>query len=364
MNGVDPEEVLHVGTLSVADLASTVVFENYAGGTAAIGDAARQKNWLDQDNLTDNATLLVSAGTLAEAAPRQIAVTRADGSALENGQVIEHDEVLAIYNYTAQTTGSATVYTGTALAPGLYYDYVLAELNVKSGTTLVLTDAGATDSTLTAALTGEGGVTYTTGSSLTLAGANTYTGSSTITTGALIAGADHVLGDTSFLSIESPASFDLAGHTQTLRGGGQIDGRLTGTGALTLAGGTLTITSANPGYTAQTNINANATAHCRHRRRLRRHPARRHAAHRRHRRAAKHPPVTACSTPPPAPSRSPATAPASTAPAASPPGRASPPRTKTPSATPPSASPPARPSSRKTSPASCATRSPARARTS
>ncbi|WP_342750730.1 autotransporter-associated beta strand repeat-containing protein [Termitidicoccus mucosus] len=261
MNGVDPAKVLTVGTLSVADLGSTVVFENYTGGTAAISDATQQKNWLDQDNLTDNATLLVAAGTLAEAAPRQIAIHKADGSALENGQTIEHDEVFAIYNYTAQTSGSADAHTSGTLAPGLYYDYVLAELNVKTGTTLALDTTGAADNTLSAAITGDGSVTYATGSTLILTGTNTYSGASTILTGTVVAGVDSALGHTSRLDIAAPGVFDLNGRAQTVSGGGVIDGHLTGTGALTLTGGTLTVNSANPGYTAQTSIGSGATAH-------------------------------------------------------------------------------------------------------
>ncbi|WP_161554725.1 autotransporter-associated beta strand repeat-containing protein [Ereboglobus luteus] len=261
MNGVDPVEVLNVGTLSIADLGSTVVFENYTGGTTAIIDSTVQKNWLDQDNLTDNATLLVAADTLAEAAPRQIAIYKADGTALSNGQTIEHDEVYAIYNYTAQTTGSASAHTSGSLAPGLYYDYVLTELNVKQDKTLQLTDAGATDDTLSAAITGDGSVTFTTGSAMTLTGSNTYTGTSTLISGTVVAGVDNALGSTKLILVEIPATFDLNGKAQTIAEGGRIDGHLAGTGTLTLASGTLAINSANADYSAQTNIGAPATVH-------------------------------------------------------------------------------------------------------
>ncbi|WP_277511117.1 autotransporter-associated beta strand repeat-containing protein, partial [Ereboglobus sp. PH5-5] len=261
MNGVDPVEVLNVGALSIADLGSTVVFENYTGGTTAIIDSTVQKNWLDQDNLTDNATLLVAADTLAEAAPRQIAIHKADGTALSNGQTIEHDEVYAIYNYTAQTTGSASAHTSATLAAGLYYDYVLTELNVKQDKTLQLTDTGATDDTLSAAITGAGSVTFATGSAMTLTGTNTYTGTSTLVTGTVIAGADNALGATKLILVEIPATFDLNGKAQTIAEGGRIDGHITGSGTLTLNGGTLAINSANTGYNAQTNIALPAAVH-------------------------------------------------------------------------------------------------------
>ncbi|MDF9834435.1 autotransporter-associated beta strand protein, partial [Ereboglobus sp. PH5-5] len=256
MNGVDPVEVLRTGTLSITDLSSTVVFENYTGGATPIIDSLAQKNWLDQDNLTDNATLLVFAETVSTPGV-QIAIRQADGTALSNGQVIEHTEVNAIYNYTAQTAGTASAYTGTA---GLYYDYVLVELNVKDGKTLSLTSDGATDNTLAAAITGPGSVLYNTASTMILTGSNTYTGTSTLATGTLIAGVDNALGQTDQLYIDAGALLDLNDHAQTIANGGRVDGHITGTGALTLAGGTLAITTSNTAYTAQTNINADATA--------------------------------------------------------------------------------------------------------
>ncbi|MDF9834434.1 autotransporter-associated beta strand protein, partial [Ereboglobus sp. PH5-5] len=257
MNGVDPVEVLRTGTLSITDLSSTVVFENYTGGATPIIDSLAQKNWLDQDNLTDNATLLVSAETVSTPGV-QIAIRQADGTALSNGQVIEHTEVNAIYNYTAQTAGTASAYTGTA---GLYYDYVLVELNVKDGKTLSLTSDGATDNTLAAAITGPGSVLYNTASTMILTGSNTYTGTSTLATGTLIAGVDNALGQTDQLHIDAGALLDLNDHAQTIANGGRVDGHITGTGALTLAGGTLAITTSNTAYTAQTNIANGATAH-------------------------------------------------------------------------------------------------------
>ncbi|WP_334319014.1 autotransporter-associated beta strand repeat-containing protein [Termitidicoccus mucosus] len=258
MNGVDPVEVLNTGALSITDLSSTVVFENYTSGTVAPADV--NKNFLDQDILGENATLLVAADTLIENAPVQIDIKKTDGTALSNGQIIDYGNVLARYDYAAMTA-SAT--TSGAPAAGLYYDYVLRELNVKTGTTLALDTTGATDNTLAAAITGDGSVTYATGSTLVLASAgNTYTGTSTILTGTVVAGADHALGYTARLDIAAAGAFDLGAHTQTIANGGTIAGHLAGAapGALTLDAGTLTITSANTAYTADTLINPAATA--------------------------------------------------------------------------------------------------------
>ncbi|MDF9832891.1 autotransporter family porin [Ereboglobus sp. PH5-5] len=256
-NGVDPSEVLNVGTLSITDASSVIVFENYTSGTHAAVEVG--KNFLDQDGPGSNATLLVKAGTLAEHASHQLDIVKADGTALSEGQVIDYGNVEATYGYAA-ITASAT--TSTGHEGGLYYDYVLRQLNVKDGETLVLTSTGATDNTLSADIAGLGGVTYTTGSLIVLTGSNSYTGTSTLKSGTVQAGAgvDNVLGNTKLVIIEIPATFDLNGNAQTIAEGGQIDGHITGTGALTLAGGTLTVTSANTDYTAQTTIGAAATA--------------------------------------------------------------------------------------------------------
>ncbi|MDF9827758.1 autotransporter-associated beta strand protein [Ereboglobus sp. PH5-10] len=254
-NGVDPAEVLNVGTLSITDASSLIVFENYTSGTHAAVEVG--KNFLDQDGPDSNATLLVKAGTLAEHASHQLDIVKADGTALSEGQVIDYGNVEATYGYAA-ITASAT--TSTGHEGGLYYDYVLRQLNVKDGETLVLTSTGATDNTLSADITGLGGVTYTTGSLIVLTGSNSYTGTSTLVSGTVRADADNALGNTKLVIVEIPATFDLNGNAQTIAEGGQIDGHITGTGALTLAGGTLTITSANTDYTAQTAIGAAATA--------------------------------------------------------------------------------------------------------
>ncbi|MDF9832075.1 outer membrane autotransporter protein [Ereboglobus sp. PH5-5] len=287
MNGVQPEQVLKVGTLAVSDTtASTVVFKNYtSSGSVAIGTGTN-KNFLDQDNITNNATLLVEAGALDDPTQRKIAIKQADGTSLSNGQIVDYGNVHAIYDYTALTVSGteAAAYTGTGAMPaGLYYDYVLTALDVQAGETLALTTEGATDTTLSADITGLGGVTYAApDSSVTLSGSNSYSGASIITTGTVIAKADNVLGAAAPLDILADGALDLDAHTQTvttittaagsllnlnsgslaITAGGAIDGALAGTNTATLniAGGTLDITGANADFAASTIIDANATA--------------------------------------------------------------------------------------------------------
>ncbi|MFC2149636.1 choice-of-anchor tandem repeat GloVer-containing protein [Candidatus Auribacterota bacterium] len=121
---------------------------------------------------------------------------------------------------------------------------------------------------------GNAGKFVKTGSgTLTLSGANTNPGTITISEGTIALGANNVLYNTSSVTVESGAVFDLAGYSDTINVlsgtgnvelgsgtlgassyGGTFTGIISGTGGFTKAwGGTLTLGSANT-YTGMTTV--------------------------------------------------------------------------------------------------------------
>jgi len=260
MNGLVPRQVLQTGTLSVDTLAR-VAFEGYTG--AIVDSTTMPKNFLDQDGPTPNATLLIATGSLLSA-NRQITVTQQDGvTPLDGGQQVDYGNVIATYGYTGITVTASTAASviGSDTA-GLYYDYVLTVLDIKSGTTLAISNSDATDTTLAALVTGTGSLVLGAGAtSITVSHSNSYTGTTTITSGTIIADNTDALGHTANLIVASAAAYDLNGNTQSI-GSGSIAGALIGaaTGSLGL-NGLVDITSANPDFAANAGVTGTTVMH-------------------------------------------------------------------------------------------------------
>jgi autotransporter-associated beta strand protein len=95
--------------------------------------------------------------------------------------------------------------------------------------------AGGNDSSTTYSgrMSGAGSFNKAGNGITTFSGANTYTGATNINAGALQLGADKVLADTTDVTVASGATFDVNGHTETIR-------LLSGGGSVALGGGSLT----------------------------------------------------------------------------------------------------------------------------
>jgi autotransporter-associated beta strand protein len=104
-----------------------------------------------------------------------------------------------------------------------------------------LTVGGAASTTFTGTLAGTGGLTKSGGGTLTLAGTNTFTGNTYLTGGTLRLQGGQAIVDTGTIIFNGNAILDLAGSTETI---GALNSQ-TSQGEVALGGGTLTIGAGN-----------------------------------------------------------------------------------------------------------------------
>jgi len=190
-------------------------------------------------------TLRFTAGNSADYSPRFSPAAGQQYRIDTNGQSLEFASALASAggSLTKSGTGTLTLTGANTFAGG----------TTIAGGTLQVGNGGAAGSLVgnvsnsgtlafhrsdTIAYTGEvsgtGQLVKLGGGTLTLSGNHTYTGSTNITAGALALGADHVIPDSSPVLIGSGATLAVGGHAETL-------GALTGSGTISLAGGSLTL---------------------------------------------------------------------------------------------------------------------------
>ncbi|WP_277557508.1 autotransporter-associated beta strand repeat-containing protein [Ereboglobus sp. PH5-10] len=284
MDALNPAHVFKTGTLAVADSSSKVIFEGFSEDLTSDGTLPPPTNFLDQDDPGANAVKLLDADIVTQEG--QMEIRREDGSAIGAGKKINYDGVV-IANYEYAAVATATNAMGGRGA-GLYYDYLLTELDIQGGKTLALDTTGAANSVLDARVTGEGGLRISaTGGIITLNNSgNDYAGETVVTADSvLVTGKNNALGNndshTSLLRLENNTT-TLIGNTAQIVGalhtaasstvalgfdgaltivnGGVAAGTLTGGGTLELRGGTLTVTSANTGFDANITIAESAMA--------------------------------------------------------------------------------------------------------
>lgn len=227
---------------------------------------------LEQDD--QNVVTQLASGTSVVGAGGNLTLVDKDGNPITDAistDIIQNNQKVAEGTYDYRLTGS----NGTE--SGLYVNYGLTQLDLigKGSNALVLAQKeGATGQSadLSAKLTGTGDLAINAGSgSVSLSNnANDYSGATTVNTGTLRADADNVLGNTTSLDLSDNTSFQLNGHTQTIKGniiastGSSIDLRpVTGTssgtkGELT-AEGTTVLTGAKLIVGANNTFNATDT---------------------------------------------------------------------------------------------------------
>lgn len=193
--------------------------------------------------------------------------------------VIQNGETVANATYDYRLTSGDN-------SDGLYINYGLTkvELLTSGENALALNAQGATGAAadLSAQVTGAGDLAIDGGAGNTVSLsnlANDYTGKTDVRSGTLLANNDNVLGQTSELHQAADTTVDLNGHSQTvgllntdaaastdfnggsltIANGGTVNGELTGSGALAVNGGTLTVNGANAQMNAATTIASGAT---------------------------------------------------------------------------------------------------------
>ncbi|WP_261831319.1 autotransporter outer membrane beta-barrel domain-containing protein [Leminorella grimontii] len=250
------------------------------GGTLAVTTPANLPNPLpvtgaslfDQD---DGVYDQIVAATTVSGSGSQIAVTKADGTA------IAPDTVVGLIQSGTQAGNAHYNYFGSVKTDGLYLGYGLTQLDSFAGQSVLLSNAGATDNSLSARLTGDGGFTINgTGTARIGNATSDYRGATDVNTGSVVLITDSGFGQTSSLNMQSGTAVDLNGNAQavgllntaatstlnlnggelTVSNGGLVGGHLSGQGELLLTGGTLSITQNNSSLTASTDIASGTTA--------------------------------------------------------------------------------------------------------
>lgn len=125
---------------------------------------------------------------------------------------------------------NATNSSNVVMSSASGYELVSGKINVDASSSLAITSAikDQTSPTVVAS-----SITKTGDGAVTLSGANTYSGATNIQAGSIIAGAANTLPSTTPLTINSGASLQMNGNSQTV-------GSLSGAGSVALGAGTLT----------------------------------------------------------------------------------------------------------------------------
>ncbi|TQS91095.1 autotransporter outer membrane beta-barrel domain-containing protein [Limnobaculum zhutongyuii] len=267
---------LNGGSLIFNNLATGVINTGaltLTSGNVAIDPSAITNisgNILGQDDGVD--FRLITASSVSGSAANLTLTDLSGNPVVETADVIQNSNLVAIGSYDFALGDDAT---------GLYTRYSLSQLDLQNGQTLTLSgDATAPTGMdeLHAKITGSGSLLINATNSITLNNlANDYSGATTVGTGTLIVGSNNALGNTSDLIINSGATANLNGKTQTvgslngagslnvnagdlsISDGGVFSGIISGSaGNITLLGGNMLLTG-NNSYTGSTNINNGVT---------------------------------------------------------------------------------------------------------
>ncbi|MCQ6311416.1 autotransporter outer membrane beta-barrel domain-containing protein [Citrobacter portucalensis] len=237
---------------------------------------------LEQDDAQELIKLATSDSAVQGGAGN-LTLTDKDGNVISDGVVADieqNDEVVAKGTYDYRLTGGEN-------DDGLYISYGLTQVELlASGSNALVLDANdktGNAADLSARVTGTGDLAFDSAKGQTVSLSNMdndYTGITDVRSGNLLMNNNDVLGQTSELRLASDTGFDMNGYSQTvgkltaavdsllnihggsltIADGGEANGTLTGSGALNLNGGTLTVTGENSTMTAKTTIAEGATA--------------------------------------------------------------------------------------------------------
>ncbi|WP_321871886.1 autotransporter domain-containing protein [Paraburkholderia tropica] len=254
------------------------------GGTLRLGDGTTGGQIVGA--VVDNGSLVFdesqSASTFGGAISGSGSVTQAgtqtltlSGNNSYSGGTQLQSGTIAVLSSTALGTGQVAMADGTGLTFGVTGLSVANDFSL-SGVSTWTVATGDTAS-VTGTLSSSGGVTLAGGGTLALAGENTYTGATTIGAGTLalrgagsIAQSSGVVDNGTFdisattagasiATLSGAGAVQLGARTLTLtQASGSFDGAISGTGGLTVSGGTQTLAGASS-YSGTTTISSGAT---------------------------------------------------------------------------------------------------------
>ncbi len=236
---------------------------------------------LEQDD--DNALIrLATSDSAVQGGAGNLTLLGADGNPINDAvtvDIAQNGETVARGTWDYRLTSGS--------GDGLYINYGLTQVELlgSGDSALTLDAAGNTGNSadLSARVTGSGDLALDSlpGQTVSLSNMdNDYTGVTDVRGGNLLMQNNNVLGNTQELRLATETGLDMNGHSQsigvlngdegsllnlnggslTLENGGNSAGELSGTGTLTLAGGTLTVKGANTALNAETTIADGARA--------------------------------------------------------------------------------------------------------
>ncbi|CAN7752526.1 autotransporter outer membrane beta-barrel domain-containing protein [Variovorax sp. LjRoot84] len=236
VSGTGGIEKTGAGTLTLTQDQAFTGTTTVSAGVLQLGDGGTTGSV--RGNIVDNATLVVNrsdaltlsgtisgTGSLVKEGVGTTTLTAANsyagGTALKQGR-------LNVGNNLALGTGALAMDDGTTLgfvADGLN----LANAVVLTGNNDPVIDTGSFSATLSGNISGGGFITKLGSGTLTLSGSNSYTGATDVAEGTLKAGATGTFSAASAHSVQSGATLDLAGFSQTVAS-------LTNSGTVSLVG--------------------------------------------------------------------------------------------------------------------------------
>ena len=251
LSGTGGIEKTGTGTLTLIGDQTFTGLTTVSAGTLQLGNGGTTGSIVG--NILNNATLAINrsnaltlsgtisgTGSLVKEGAGATTLTAANsysgGTALKQGR-------LNVGNSLALGTGALAMDNGTTLgfaADGLN----LANAIVLTGSEDPVIDTGSFSAALSGNISGSGFITKLGSGTLTLSGANSYTGATDVAEGTLRAGASGTFSAASAHTVESGATLDLAGFSQTVAS-------LANSGTVSLVGTapgtTLTVTGAYAG---------------------------------------------------------------------------------------------------------------------
>jgi len=222
-NNTASTKTLVLDGTSSGNFVSGVIDNGGASGIVAVTKSNSSTWTLSSVNSYTGATN-ITGGTLIPSQTGSISAgalsVNGAGAILSMGAVNQSVSSLATLDGGGSITGSATL----TVAGNFVAKYGTVNVNL----------TGSGSSTFTKS-TGSGGNT------VTLTGTNNYGGSTTISDGTLALTGTATIANTSFIAVNNTSTFDVSGLTstfvlgsaQTLRGTGNVVGKVTGTGAIT-----------------------------------------------------------------------------------------------------------------------------------